>query len=183
MSAASWNLCRRDEEARKAGFPDVCWWEEDRTFSKIKENHLETVNVPPDSLWFVSIKGDYMGRVIGNIFIAENNSLPWVGTVPEWKACKRNVISARRNVANTRRLPRGGGRPRGVAPAPALRVARRARGGRLRDAQGEGLVAQARREARGDGESPGPRGDPGHGQADAQEWRIIDAVGRALPDA
>ena len=40
MSAASWNLCRRDEEAKKAGFPDVCWWEEDRKFTKIKENHL-----------------------------------------------------------------------------------------------------------------------------------------------
>ena len=47
MSAASWNLCRRDEEAKKAGFPDVCWWEEDRKFTKIKENHLETVSVPP----------------------------------------------------------------------------------------------------------------------------------------
>ena len=50
MSAASWNLCKRDEAAKKAGFPDVCWWEEDRTFSKIKESHIETVNVPPDTL-------------------------------------------------------------------------------------------------------------------------------------
>jgi hypothetical protein len=101
MSAAAWNLCKRDDAAKKAGFPDVCWWEDDRKFSKIVENHLETVNVPPDELWFVSIKGDYMGRVVGNIFIAENNSLPWVGTVPEWKGCARNVVSARREVATT----------------------------------------------------------------------------------
>jgi hypothetical protein len=101
MSAAAWNLCKRDEAAKKAGFPDVCWWEDDRVFSKVVENHLETVNVPPNELWFVSIKGDYMGRVVGNVFIAENNSLPWVGTVPEWKACARNVVSARREVATT----------------------------------------------------------------------------------
>ena len=79
MSAASWNLCRRDEEAKKAGFPDVCWWEEDRKFTKIKENHLETVSVPPDTLWFVAIKGDYMGRVVGNIFLTEGDDLPWIG--------------------------------------------------------------------------------------------------------
>ena len=100
-AAASWNLCKRDEAATKAGFPDVCWWQEDRAFVKIVENHLETVNVPPDELWFVAVKGDYMGRVVGNVFIAENNSLPWVGTVPEWKACPRNVVSSRRNVAAT----------------------------------------------------------------------------------
>ena len=106
MSAAAWNLCKRDEAAKKAGFPDVCWWEDDRVFSKVVENHLETVNVPPNELWYVSIKGDYMGRVVGNIFIAENNSLPWVGTVPEWRACARNVDRARREVAttNTRRM-------------------------------------------------------------------------------
>ena len=104
MSAASWNLCRRDEEAKKAGFPDVCWWEEDRKFTKIKENHLETVSVPPDTLWFVAIKGDYMGRVVGNIFLTEGDDLPWIGTIPEWQACKRNVIGSRRNIANRRRL-------------------------------------------------------------------------------
>ena len=95
MSAASWNLCRRDEEASKAGYPDVCWWEEDRTFTSIKENHLETVNIPSDTLWFIRIEGDYMGRVVGSIFVSEGATLPWVGTVPEWKACDRNVVDRR----------------------------------------------------------------------------------------
>ena len=104
MSSATWNLCRRDEEAKKAGFPDICWWEEDRKFTKIKENHVETVNVPPDTLWFIAIKGDYMGRVVGNIFLTERDDLPWVGTMPEWKACKRNVIGSRRNIESRRRL-------------------------------------------------------------------------------
>ena len=42
-------------------------------FTKIKENHVETVNVPPDTLWFIAIKGDYMGRVRGNIFLTERD--------------------------------------------------------------------------------------------------------------
>uniref|UniRef100_A0A7S0STQ1 LamG-like jellyroll fold domain-containing protein n=1 Tax=Mantoniella antarctica TaxID=81844 RepID=A0A7S0STQ1_9CHLO len=104
MTAASWNMCRRDEAAKKAGFPDVCWWEEDRKFTSLKENHLETVNVPPDTLWFISIKGDYMGRVDGSVFISEGSELPWVGTVPEWKACKRNVVNARATAVSGRRL-------------------------------------------------------------------------------
>jgi hypothetical protein len=53
MTAAKWNLCRRDPEAYRAGYPDVCWWEKDRTFTKFKENHLETVNVPKGSQWIV----------------------------------------------------------------------------------------------------------------------------------
>ena len=44
-------------------------------------------------------KGDYMGRVAGSIFISEGSDLPWVGTVPEWKSCKRNVVNARRTTA------------------------------------------------------------------------------------
>jgi hypothetical protein len=37
------------------------------------------VNVPPDTLWFISIKGDYMGRVDGSVFISEGSELPWWG--------------------------------------------------------------------------------------------------------
>ena len=105
MSAAAWNLCKRDEAAKKAGFPDVCWWEDDRVFNNRVENHLETVSVPPDELWFVAIKGDYMGRVVGNIFIAENNSLPWSGR------CRRESVREKRRQSRGGRWPprtRGG---------------------------------------------------------------------------
>ena len=98
MTAAKWNLCRRDQEAYRAGYPDVCWLEKDRTFTKFKENHLETVNVPKGSQWIVKITGDYMGRVAGNVFLSENGALPWVGTVPDWKSCDRNIMSTRRAV-------------------------------------------------------------------------------------
>ena len=49
-------------------------------------------------------EGDYMGRVAGSIFISEGSDLPWVGTVPEWKSCKRNVVNARQTTASGRRL-------------------------------------------------------------------------------
>ena len=108
-SAASWNMCRRDEEAHKAGYADRCWFEEDKTFRAAIQKHIETVQVPKDSLWYVHIKGDYMGRVKGNVFVVEGSELPWVGTVPEWRSCPRVVApSARRSVgtaeASGRRL-------------------------------------------------------------------------------
>ena len=36
------------------------------------------VQVPTDSLWYIRIKGDYMGRVKGNVFVVEGSNLPWV---------------------------------------------------------------------------------------------------------
>ena len=63
MSTASWNLCQRNEESYEAGFPDICWWEADNTFDAVKPNHVETIRVPADTLWYVRIVGDYkVGR-------------------------------------------------------------------------------------------------------------------------
>jgi len=45
--------------------------EQDKTFTAVVQNHLETADVPADSLWYIRIKGDYMGRVKGNIFVVE----------------------------------------------------------------------------------------------------------------
>ena len=55
-------MCRRNEESYEAGFPDTCWFEEDRTFSAEQENHLETLQVPPDSLWYIRIKAEGLLR-------------------------------------------------------------------------------------------------------------------------
>jgi hypothetical protein len=95
QGSASWNLCQRNAESKEAGFPDICWWEDDKTFDTVKPNHVETINVPADTLWYVRILGDYKGRVEGNIYLVEGLETPWVGTVPEWKHCEREVKTTR----------------------------------------------------------------------------------------
>jgi hypothetical protein len=95
MGAASWNLCQRNEAAKVAGFPDICWWEIDKTFHTMTPNHVETFYIPSQTLWYVRVLGDYKGRVVGSIFLVEGTKTPWVGTYPEWKHCERDVKSVR----------------------------------------------------------------------------------------
>jgi len=95
QGAASWNLCQRNEAAKEAGFPDICWWESDKTFDSVTPNQVETFYVPAKSLWYVRVLGDHKGRVEGNVYLVEGTQTPWVGTVPEWKHCTRAVKSTR----------------------------------------------------------------------------------------
>lgn len=48
---------------------------DDQTFSAIQGTALETMNVV-DGTWYVSLKGDYAGRVSGGVYDLRNSSDP-----------------------------------------------------------------------------------------------------------
>ena len=69
-------------------------------------NSLDQMSVI-DGKWYVIVKGDYAGRVYGNIYDVSNLTKPSViPTTPTWKACKLAVtrVPTASNVAVRRLL-------------------------------------------------------------------------------
>ncbi|GMH33327.1 hypothetical protein BSKO_01161 [Bryopsis sp. KO-2023] len=96
MANAKWNLCMKDEDRRKRGEADICWYSEDVEFDEIMVNKLETMELI-DGTWYVKITGDYAGRVSGRIFNINNTTNPVPITLePKWEECK---ISRAKNSA------------------------------------------------------------------------------------
>ena len=53
----------------------VCRFSSDQGFTQIQATRLETMNVI-DGTWYVSLKGDYAGRVSGAVYDIRNQSNP-----------------------------------------------------------------------------------------------------------
>ncbi|GAB4818341.1 hypothetical protein N2152v2_005387 [Parachlorella kessleri] len=88
MAAASWNLCLLDTARRKRGDADLCWFEEDQTFSEVTATRLETVDVI-DGRWYIYVHGDYAGRVSGAVFDLTDPDHPkQLALNPAWETCK-----------------------------------------------------------------------------------------------
>uniref|UniRef100_A0A7S3R7G2 Uncharacterized protein n=1 Tax=Dunaliella tertiolecta TaxID=3047 RepID=A0A7S3R7G2_DUNTE len=66
MSAARYNLCLKDEARRNRGEADLCWFAEDMTFSDTQPQNLHRAEVI-NGEWYVSVKGDFTGRVEGKV--------------------------------------------------------------------------------------------------------------------
>lgn len=88
MTNAKWNLCLEDDERRKRGEADLCWYEEDQSFDSVNVNSINAMDLI-DGKWYVVVKGDYAGRVSGSVFELSNATNPQaVPTSPPWTACK-----------------------------------------------------------------------------------------------
>ncbi|KAG2441285.1 hypothetical protein HYH02_010124 [Chlamydomonas schloesseri] len=98
MNNAKWNLCLEDEARRKRGEADLCWYEDDQTFTEVQVNSINAAQVI-DGKWYVIVKGDYAGRVSGAIYDITNSTNPVaIPTTPAWEACK---LVRRRRVSAT----------------------------------------------------------------------------------
>lgn len=63
-------------------------WETDQTFSDVKVNRIESADVT-DGEWYVIIRGDYTGRVSGNVYDLTNRTDPApIELTPTWEKCK-----------------------------------------------------------------------------------------------
>lgn len=91
MTNARWNLCKEDVQRRQLGQADICWSTEDQTFTEVVVNSLNKMSVI-DGNWYVIIKGDYAGRVYGNIYDVSNLTAPTIiSTTPKWESCKLTI--------------------------------------------------------------------------------------------
>ena len=91
MTNAAWNLCLEDLQRRQLGEADICWFPQYQTFQDVLVNTLDQMDVI-DGNWYVIVKGDYAGRVYGNIYDVSNLTKPFaIPTTPTWKACKLAV--------------------------------------------------------------------------------------------
>lgn len=88
MANAKWNLCLEDDERRKRGEADLCWYDSDQTFDSVSVNAINAMDLI-DGKWYVVVKGDYAGRVSGSVYDLSNSTNPTqVPTSPAWTACK-----------------------------------------------------------------------------------------------
>ncbi|GAX83855.1 hypothetical protein CEUSTIGMA_g11280.t1 [Chlamydomonas eustigma] len=91
MANAVWNLCLDDPTTRARGEADLCWFPNDVSFTEVVVNTLDSMSVI-DGNWYVIVKGDYAGRVYGNIYDISNatNPVP-ISTSPAWTACQLTI--------------------------------------------------------------------------------------------
>ncbi|GLI65125.1 hypothetical protein VaNZ11_008578 [Volvox africanus] len=88
MNNAKWNLCLEDEDRRKRGEADLCWYDDDQPFTEVQVNSINAAQVI-DGNWYVIVRGDYAGRVSGAIYNITNSSNPVaIPTTPSWESCK-----------------------------------------------------------------------------------------------
>ena len=69
----------------------ACRFSSDQTFTEIEATRLETMSVI-DGTWYIYLKGDYAGRVSGNVYDIRNQTNPIllvtdVSVTCLWAAC------------------------------------------------------------------------------------------------
>ena len=69
----------------------ACRYDSDQTFTEIEATRLETMSVI-DGTWYIYLKGDYAGRVSGNVYDIRNSTNPIllvtdVSITCLWSAC------------------------------------------------------------------------------------------------
>ncbi|KAK3280488.1 TRP-like ion channel Pkd2, partial [Cymbomonas tetramitiformis] len=88
-----WNLCLRDAVRLEHNLPEVCWFEEDRTFTAQHERVVESAKLKQGE-WFIRVSKDYFRVVHGKIMDVSNASdqvqLP---TIPSWDPCPDPPVS------------------------------------------------------------------------------------------
>lgn len=66
----------------------MCRWEDDQTFSDVRVNRIEAAEVV-DGAWYIIIKGDYTGRVSGNVYDLTVPEAPEpIELTPQWEKCR-----------------------------------------------------------------------------------------------
>lgn len=102
-----------------------CRFDSDQTFTEIEATRLETMSVI-DGTWYIYLKGDYAGRVSGNVYDIRNQTNPILLVTDVsinclWAACLRH--SPRQEMLNATGCravepPDAADQPRGRPPIP-----------------------------------------------------------------
>lgn len=79
-------------------------WEEDQTFKDVRVNIIEAADVV-DGAWYLIIKGDYTGRVTGNVYDLTIPTQPEpVELTPTWEKCRLPAANETVSESNSRKV-------------------------------------------------------------------------------
>ncbi|KAK3272832.1 hypothetical protein CYMTET_18891, partial [Cymbomonas tetramitiformis] len=93
-NSCKWNVCMRDELRVAKKLPEVCWYENDQSFTHSQYQHVEALSLRQGE-WYIRVLEDHYQAVRGRIKqVSDDKTMFDIPTLPRWETCLKDASSS-----------------------------------------------------------------------------------------
>ncbi|KAK3286350.1 hypothetical protein CYMTET_6099 [Cymbomonas tetramitiformis] len=92
--SCKWNVCMRDELRVAMKLPEVCWYENDQSFTQTQYQHVQVLPLRQGE-WYIRVLEDHYQAVRGRIKqVSDDKTMFDIPTLPRWETCLKDASSS-----------------------------------------------------------------------------------------